>query len=169
MGWIGDLFSSGADKLIGTAGGVLDDLITSKEEKGQLKIDMEEVKRAREMDRMNFKIEMKRFQMEAEGREFEDRKNAREMQMKTKSKIPGFLAIVFTASFFLTAALIMYIVMNRAEMPQFAIMFISTIFGNITSILGMIMAFYFGSSKSAEDQNEKMNDTALMAAGQPGK
>ena len=169
MGWIGDLFSSGADKLISTTGGVLDNLLTSKEEKGQIQISLEEIKRARESDKMNFQIEMKRFQMELESQEFESQKNAREMQMKTKSKIPGFLAIVFTASFFATAALIMYIVMNRSEMPQFAIMFISTIFGNITSILGMIMAFYFGSSKSAEDQSEKMNETALRAADQTGK
>lgn len=163
MGWITDLFSSGAAKLTETATKGLDELFTSKEELGEQTIKLEEVKRIAALDKMNFEIELKRFQADAENREFEDRKNAREMQMKTKSRIPGFLAIVFTASFFGTAAAMMYIVINKASMPEFAIMFISTIFGNITSILGMIMAFYFGSSKAAEDQGEKLAANAMKA------
>lgn len=166
MGIIESLFSSSAEKLTKTAGAVLDDLITSKEEKGEIEIKLSEIKRAVDLDKMNFEIEMKRFQMEAENREYEDRRSAREMQIKTQSRIPGALTILFTVGFFGLGSFLTAFLLGRVnlELSQFTTVFISTMFGAVNAIMVQIISFYFGSSKGGEDNVGKMADSFNRAA-----
>lgn len=49
-GWLGKIFSSGAGSLVESVGGVIDKFHTSKEEKAQLKIELEKVLQQRDSE-----------------------------------------------------------------------------------------------------------------------
>ena len=91
---IGSLFAGGVDKVITAGGNVMDELITSKEEEGQLTISMEELKNARRQMELDFKLESKRQELSATETFLSDRKSARDMYMKDSSLQKTF-AIVF--------------------------------------------------------------------------
>ena len=72
MGFLQSIFSSGASNIVSAVGGVVDNIVTTKEEKMQLE---NEIKKAE----MQYQIEMRKLNLEETGQVFADVKDARAM------------------------------------------------------------------------------------------
>ena len=162
------IFSSGASKLVDSTFKGLDSLITTKEEKGEQTIRLEEIKSAREKGQLDFELASKRLEIELANQEYNDRASARDMQAKTKSKIPGVLAMFFTGVYLIETIgfIVMIFLMLGQDLPQYAVMFISSLWGATSAIEVQIISFYFGSSKGTEDQVERTTVVANRTARQ---
>ena len=111
--FLGGLFG----KIVQNAEGILDEVITTKEEKEQIKLELKKI--------------LLEAEQEAFTKEVEDRKDARSLY-KDDSLIQKILATIFTAA---------YVVLSEYEIG-----FISTIFGAMSAKVNTIVDFFFGGS-----------------------
>tara|TARA_R110002126_G_scaffold109637_2_gene246542 strand:- start:85 stop:489 length:405 start_codon:yes stop_codon:yes gene_type:complete len=119
-------------KVIESAEGILDEVITTKEE------------------RETIKLELKKILLEAEreafDKEVEDRKDARSLY-KDDALIQKILAAVFTVGYFaLSYTMFKYFVLHDVVLSEYEIGFISTIFGAMSAKVNTIVDFFFGGS-----------------------
>mgnify|MGYP003654075589 FL=1 len=119
-------------KVIESAEGILDEVITTKEE------------------RETIKLELKKILLEAEreafDKEVEDRKDARSLY-KDDALIQKILAAVFTVGYFaLSYIMFKYFVLHDVVLSEYEIGFISTIFGAMSAKVNTIVDFFFGGS-----------------------
>ena len=118
--------------LVGQASTIIDEVVTTDEERIQLKNQFEKVVKNHEKEM--FALEVK------------DRESAREIY-KDDNIIQKVLAIIFTvAYFFLSYTMFKYFVMNTLELSDYEIGFISTVFGAMSSKVNTIIDFFFGGS-----------------------
>jgi len=118
--------------LVGQATNIIDEVVTTDEERIQLKQQFEKVVKEHEKDM--FALEVK------------DRESAREIY-KDDATIQKILAIIFTvAYFFLSYTMFKYFVLNTIELSDYEIGFISTVFGAMSSKVNTIIDFFFGGS-----------------------
>tara|TARA_R100001086_G_scaffold248447_1_gene185443 strand:- start:49 stop:474 length:426 start_codon:yes stop_codon:yes gene_type:complete len=131
------IFTGSADKIINSVGNVLDEVITTQEEKDAAKLAIQKVLLEAEKD--------------AFAKEVEDRKSARDMY-KDDAMIQKVLATLFTVAYFgITFVMFSYFVTKSIDLGEFEISFISTIFGAMSSKVNTIIDFFFGgSSKKSE-------------------
>ena len=131
------IFTGSADKIISSVGNVLDEVITTQEEKDAAKLAIQKVLLESEKD--------------AFAKEVEDRKSARDMY-KDDAMIQKVLATLFTVAYFgITFVMFSYFVTKSIDLGEFEISFISTIFGAMSSKVNTIIDFFFGgSSKKSE-------------------
>tara|TARA_R110002126_G_scaffold271215_1_gene415084 strand:+ start:2551 stop:2958 length:408 start_codon:yes stop_codon:yes gene_type:complete len=127
-GVIGNIFG----KIFDNAEGILDEIITTDEERKELK------------------IELKRIILEAEreafNKEVEDRKDARSLY-KDDALIQKVLAALFTTAYFgLSYVMFKYFVMHDVVLSEYEIGFISTVFGAMSAKVNTIVDFFFGGS-----------------------
>jgi hypothetical protein len=120
--------------LVGQASTIIDEVVTTDEERIQLKNQFEKVVKNHEKEM--FALEVK------------DRESAREIY-KDDNIIQKVLAIIFTvAYFFLSYTMFKYFVLNSLELSDYEIGFISTVFGAMSSKVNTIIDFFFGGSSS---------------------
>jgi len=120
--------------LVGQASTIIDEVVTTDEERIQLKNQFEKVVKNHEKEM--FALEVK------------DRESAREIY-KDDNVIQKVLAIIFTvAYFFLSYTMFKYFVLNSLELSDYEIGFISTVFGAMSSKVNTIIDFFFGGSSS---------------------
>ncbi len=118
--------------LVGQASTIIDEVVTTDEERIQLKQQFEKVVKNHEKEM--FELEVK------------DRDSAREIY-KDDAIIQKVLAIIFTAAyFFLSYTMFKYFVLNTLELSDYEIGFISTVFGAMSSKVNTIIDFFFGGS-----------------------
>ena len=118
--------------LVGQASTIIDEVVTTKEEKLQLKQQFESM--IKDHERQMYELEVA------------DRKSARTM-FSDDSLIQKVLAIIFTcAYFFLSYVMFRYFVINTLELSDYEIGFISTVFGAMSSKVNTIIDFFFGGS-----------------------
>jgi len=118
--------------LVGQASTIIDEVVTTDEERIQLKQQFEKV--VKEHEKEMFALEVK------------DRESAREIY-KDDAIIQKVLAIIFTiAYFFLSYTMFKYFVLNTLELSDYEIGFISTVFGAMSSKVNTIIDFFFGGS-----------------------
>ena len=124
--------------LVGQASTIIDEVVTTDEERKQLKNQFKKVVQDHEK---------KMFELEVE-----DRKSARVMFMDD-SLIQKVLAIIFTcAYFFLSYTMFKYFVLHDVELSEYEIGFISTVFGAMSAKVNTIIDFFFGGS--SKDSNK---------------
>ena len=135
------IFTGSADKIISSVGNVLDEVITTQEEKDAAKLAIQKV--------------LLEAEKEAFAKEVEDRKSARDMY-KDDAIIQKVLATLFTVAYFgITFVMFSYFVTKSIDLGEFEISFISTIFGAMSSKVNTIIDFFFGgSSKKSEPVNK---------------
>tara|TARA_R110002020_G_scaffold43610_1_gene126524 strand:- start:217 stop:609 length:393 start_codon:yes stop_codon:yes gene_type:complete len=122
--------------LVGQASSIIDEVVTTDEERLQLKQKFEEVVKNHEKDM--FSLEVK------------DRDSARTMFMDD-SFIQKILAIIFTCAYFLISYFMFKcFVMNTLELSDYEIGFISTVFGAMSSKVNTIIDFFFGGSSKSK-------------------
>jgi len=122
--------------LVGQASTIIDEVVTTDEEREQLK--------------QQFKKVVQDHEKEMFALEVQDRKSARTM-FSDDSVIQKALAIIFTcAYFFLSYTMFKYFVMNTLELSDYEIGFISTVFGAMSSKVNTIIDFFFGGSSKGK-------------------
>ena len=118
--------------LVGQASNIVDEVVTTEEERLQLKQKFEEVVQNHEKEMYSLEVE--------------DRKSARRMFIDD-SFIQKVLAIIFTLAYFLISYFMFKcFVMNTLELSDYEIGFISTVFGAMSSKVNTIIDFFFGGS-----------------------
>jgi hypothetical protein len=126
------MFKNILGKLVGQAFEIIDEVVTTDEERLALKQKFEEVVQDHEKEMYALEVE--------------DRKSARNL-FADDSIIQKVLAIIFTAAyFFLSYTMFKYFVMNTLELSDYEIGFISTVFGAMSSKVNTIIDFFFGGS-----------------------
>lgn len=126
--------------LVGQASTIIDEVVTTEEEKLQLK---------QKFEGMIMSHEKEMFELEVA-----DRKSARTMY-SDDSLIQKILAIIFTTAYFaLSYIMFRYFVVSDISLSDYEIGFISTVFGAMSSKVNTIIDFFFGGS-SKERNNEK--------------
>ena len=135
------IFTGSADKIINSVGNVLDEVITTQEEKDAAKLAIQKVLLEAEKD--------------AFAKEVEDRKSARDMY-KDDAMIQKILATLFTVAYFgITFVMFSYFVTKSIDLGEFEISFISTIFGAMSSKVNTIIDFFFGGSSNKNGQQKQ--------------
>ena len=118
--------------LVGQATNIIDEVVTTDEERLQLKQKFEEV--------------VQNHEKEMYALEVEDRKSARTMFIDD-SLIQKVLAIIFTCAYFLISYFMFKcFITNTLELSDYEIGFISTVFGAMSSKVNTIIDFFFGGS-----------------------
>lgn len=118
--------------LVGQASTIIDEVVTTDEERIQLK--------------QQFKKAVKEHEKDMFALEVKDRDSARAIY-KDDAIIQKVLAIIFTiAYFFLSYTMFKYFVLNTLELSDYEIGFISTVFGAMSSKVNTIIDFFFGGS-----------------------
>tara|TARA_R100000951_G_C2642450_1_gene181420 strand:- start:467 stop:886 length:420 start_codon:yes stop_codon:yes gene_type:complete len=133
---LGGLFG----KLVESAEGILDEVITTDEEREKVKLEIKKI--------------MLDAEREAFTKEVEDRKSAREMY-RDDAIIQKVLATLFTLAYFgLTYVMFRYFVLKDVVLGDYEIGFISTTFGAMSAKVNTIVDFFFGGSSK---QNQQVN------------
>jgi hypothetical protein len=146
MGFIENLFSNGAANLVTGVGNTLDNLITSKEEK--LNLDLE-LKKAE----MQFNVEMKKLSVEERKMYLEDTASARQMAqtIQTSTAAPwlakNISPILAIGTTLLTFFLFYIVVFKTPDEKNKDI--VVYILGALSAIVTQIFSFYFGSSEGS--------------------
>jgi meiotically up-regulated gene 157 (Mug157) protein len=122
--------------LVGQASTIIDDVVTTDEERLKLKNEFEKV--IQEHEKEMFALEV------------QDRGSARTMFMDD-SFIQKILAIIFTcAYFFLSYTMFRFFVLNTLELSNYEIGFVSSVFGAMSSKVNTIIDFFFGGSSKSK-------------------
>ena len=123
--------------LIGNASQIIDEVVTTDEERIQARQKLEALLKTHEKEM--FKLEVK------------DRISARKMY-RDDSQIQKILATVFTIAYFiLSFVMFRYFMIGDINLGEFEISFISTIFGAMSAKVNTVVDFFFGGSSSKKD------------------
>lgn len=134
---LGGLFG----KVVENAEGILDEIITTDEEREKVKLEIKKI--------------MLQAEQEAFAKEVEDRKDARDMY-KDDAVIQKVLAALFTIAYFgLSYVMFRYFVLNTVELSDYEIGFISTVFGAMSAKVNTIVDFFFGGSSKKNEVAQK--------------
>ena len=124
--------------LVGQASTIIDEVVTTDEERLKLKNEFEKV--IQEHEKEMFALEV------------QDRSSARTMFMDD-SFIQKILAIIFTcAYFFLSYTMFKFFVLNTLELSDYEIGFVSSVFGAMSSKVNTIIDFFFGGSSKSKSK-----------------
>ena len=134
MGW--NLFkkvtSAGITEVIKSGTTLIDEIFTNKEEAAQAKIQYVQQALA-------------------------DRDSARNLYSKDSS-LQKIYALVFLVAYILLTGAMLYIVVsiskNNIQLEEWVIAFISSVWGGMSTKVGTITDFFFGSSQSSSEKNE---------------
>lgn len=122
--------------LVGQASNIIDEVVTTKEEKLKLKNE--------------FKKVIQNHEKEMFALEVQDRGSARTMFIDD-SIIQKILAIIFTCAYFLISYFMFScFIANSLELSDYEIGFISTVFGAMSSKVNTIIDFFFGGSSKSK-------------------
>ena len=145
MGFLTDLFSGGSSTLVGAVGKVLDNVITTKEEKQQLDNEIQK-------SEMQFQLDMKKLSIEEQQLILGDMSNARsrEVQMmnsenntKLNKNLMPFMAL---GTIVIILALFYVLIFSPAVIKSESKDVIMYILGVLSAVLTQIYSYYFGSS-----------------------
>jgi hypothetical protein len=155
MGFLKELFSGGATKLVDSVGAVLDNVITSKEEKLQL---ANEIAKAE----MQWQLDVQKMNNEEKAMILGDVQNARsrEIQMQTaettklnKNLMP-YLAL---GTIFVILSLMFVLVFTPSVIKPGSKDVVIYILGVLSAVLTQIYSYYFGSSQGSADKQKVIN------------
>lgn len=137
LGLLSGLFSKSEKGVIRDVFEGIDGLVTSREEKEQLKI------KALDMY-------------------IEDRKSARQMYMND-SWLQKTFALIFMAAYLVLTGILLYglytyLKSGSLEVDQWVVALVSSIWGGLSSKLNTIVDFLFGSSKGSQDKDYLSKD-----------
>lgn len=143
-----------AVKAIGSAIGLSDatqDKIEDVIKSGQLSADQIVAIKTAEKEMV---VKLRELDVKADELVYKDKDSARTMQVQTKSKIPGYLAISITGGFFAILMGMMFGFLKTSGNSEALLILL----GSLSTSFGAIIQFYFGSSKSSEDKNQVIHD-----------
>ena len=145
MGFLQDLFSGGASTLVDSVGRVLDNVVTTKEEKMSLD---NEIRKSE----MQFQLDMQKLSNEEQQMIIGDLNSARQREVQVQTSeyatqlaknVSPYLALGTTL---ITMILFFILIFRPGEVPQDSKEIILYILGVLSAILTQIYSYYFGSS-----------------------
>lgn len=154
MGLLKDIFSKETGSLVKTVGDTIDNIITSKEEKMQLELEMKKAEYQYQTDLKRLSLDEQRIitaEMESARRREVDVASS-QYSTKLAKNIAPYLAIGTTV---LTFALFMFILVREVEDGKKEIIFY--ILGVLSAIVTQIFAYYFGSSMGSSEKAETID------------
>ena len=157
MGFLQNLFSGGASTLVDSVGKVLDNVITTKEEKMQAE---NEIRKSE----MQFQLDLKKLSNEEQQMILGDINSARirEAQVQTSENatklsknVSPYLALGTT---FITLTLFFILIFKPTTVPESSKEIILYILGVLSAILTQIYSYYFGSSAGSAAKSRTIAD-----------
>jgi len=150
MSWIAKILGIKPEKVVDSVGNILDGLITNKEELAAAKLALE-----KELHRHHEAL------LENANRELEailnDKASAREM-FKANSSLQKVYAITFLIAYVALSTTLIIAALDKAEIADYAIALISSIFGAMTTKVGTITDFLFGSSLGSHSKERQLEN-----------
>lgn len=155
MSFIKDLFSGGANTIVDSVGKVLDNVITTKEEKLQLE---NEIRKSE----MQFQIDLKKLSNEEQQMMLGDINSARQRETaiatsehgtKLAKNVAPFLALGTTI---LTIVLFYFMIFSKQQLPPDKKDIILYVLGVLSAILTQIYSYYFGSSAGSAAKSQTL-------------
>lgn len=149
MSFISNLFSGGVGQVVDSIGKVIDNVITTKEEKQQLD---NEIRKAE----MQYNLEIRKIDLEEKQAVLKDVDSARTMASNVQTSanatnlsknVAAYLAL---GTVFLT--FVLFFVWAFAEVTQSQKEIVLYILGVLSAIDTQIFSFYFGSSQGSKDK-----------------
>ena len=149
MSFISNLFSGGVGQVVDSIGKVIDNVITTKEEKQQLD---NEIRKAE----MQYNLEIRKIDLEEKQAILKDVDSARTMASNVQTSanatnlsknVAAYLAL---GTVFLT--FVLFFVWAFAEVTQSQKEIVLYILGVLSAIDTQIFSFYFGSSQGSKDK-----------------
>lgn len=101
-----------------------------------------------------FVVKMRELEIDVERVNAEDRTSARQMQVETRSWIPGTLAMVVTLGYFGALGVMLKWGLPKEVAGNEALLLIM---GGLTTAFGALINFYFGSSVSSRAKDETLH------------
>ena len=134
---IGNVLGGIFGKVVENAQGILDEVITTDEEREKAKLELQKL--------------LLEAEREAFAKEVEDRKSARDLY-KDDAIIQKVLATLFTVAYFgISFVMFQHFVTGNLDLGEFEISFISTIFGAMPAKVNTIIDFFFGGSSQKKE------------------
>lgn len=155
MGFIKSLFSGGANSLIDSVGKVLDNVVTTKEEKMQIENEMRK-------SEIQYNLEMKKLSNEEKRMFLEDIGSAREREVKVQSSeyatelaknVAPYLALGTTV---ITLGLFYVIIFTPKVVSDGSKDVVLYVLGVLSAILTQIYSYYFGSSSGSASKSHTL-------------
>lgn len=153
MGFLTDLFSGGAGKLVDSVGNVLDNLTTTKEETMQQELEMKKAEMQFQLDQQKLGIEeQKNILVDVDSARKRSTDIETNVNASSLSKnIGSYLAITTT----LLTFVLFYIVIFRNETIKAEVKdVVIYVLGVLSTILTQVFSFYFGSSQGSVDKSK---------------
>lgn len=152
MGFLQDLFAGGANTLVNSVGKVLDNVVTTKEEKMQLE---NEIRKSE----MQFQLELKKLNIEERQLVLGDMSNARNREIEVQNSehasklVKNVSPILAFATTFLTMLFFYILVFKPDSISENSKEIVLYILGVLSAILTQIYSYYFGSSAGSAEKN----------------
>lgn len=156
MSFLEKLFSSGATKLVDSVGAVLDNVITSKEEKLQLANELAKAEMQYELEKQKMSLEEQVAILGdvANARQREVQVQASETATKLSKNITPYLALGTVG---LTLLLFYVLIFQPGIIPDSKRDIILYILGVLSAVLTQIYSYYFGSSSGSVAKQKTLN------------
>ncbi|MCZ8353961.1 MAG: hypothetical protein O9340_04450 [Cyclobacteriaceae bacterium] len=150
MSWIAKILGIKPEKVVDSVGNILDGLITNKEELAAAKLAIDkELHRHHEVLLENANRELEAI--------LNDKASAREM-FKANSSLQKVYAITFLVAYVALSTTLIIAALDKAEIADYAIALISSIFGAMTTKVGTITDFLFGSSLGSHSKERQLEN-----------
>jgi hypothetical protein len=157
MGFISDLFSGGAGKLVDSVGSVLDNVLTSKEEKMQLENELKKAEMTHELELEKLSVAEKQlvYQDIDSARKREAQVQTSEQATKLAKNISPLLAL---GTVVLTFSLFYILIFKPAAVESQGRDIVLYILGVLSAVLGQVYSYYFGSSQGSAAKSKMLNE-----------
>jgi len=155
MGFLQDLFSGGANTLVDSVGKVLDNVVTTKEEKMQLD---NEIRKSE----MQFQLDLKKLSNEEQQMTLGDMSNARqrEVQIMNREKATklnrNLMPVMAMSTIVIVLALFYVLIFSPTVVKSESKDIIMYILGVLSALLTQIYSYYFGSSQGSADKSRTL-------------
>lgn len=151
MGFLQNLFSGGASTLVDSVGKVLDNVVTTKEEKMQLEIEMRK-------SEMQFQLDMQKLSNEERQMVLGDINSARQREVQMMSSEHAtklnrnLMPIMALGTIFLVLSLFFVLVFTPNLIHDQSKDIVMYILGVLSAVLTQVYSYYFGSSAGSADK-----------------
>lgn len=154
MTFLKNILSGSASTLVDAAFKGLDSVTTSKEELEKIKLEnIQEINRHLESIYASANTELENI--------LRDKQSARDMY-KANSSLQKIYAITFLLAYVALSIILIMVSINRVSIPDYAIALISTIFGGMSTKVGTITDFLFGSSLGSKQKQESIERNSSL-------
>lgn len=155
MGILSNIFSGGASDLVKSVGGVIDNLVTSTQEKEAAKLELQ-----KEINRHMESVESettKRY--EAELKDMSDARN-REIQIVTSEHSPLLNKIIqpVLALLILGSCFLMWYIILFKDIPKEKETLVAGIVGSLTTLSMGVVSYFFGSSTGSAAKQKQLDN-----------